>query len=315
MKTRFSNNEVPHIWALQNQHEGRGSNIFFEGATIFSYGKHFPIATIEGNDVLFTLRSYSNTTAKHISRTGGAISHKNIIFCYDVPVKYYGDNKPLNKQSFTLTHANNLNHWKGNIKRLFAELGNKKNRDIQGRVNGISREIEQLNTYCAYFGIKIKDKELKSLLATAAKPDFIDIARKATAKEIEAREKKMKQAAKAFEQYISLWRDYKDEEIKELPDSVKALCNFYSNNQQSFTRLRFNTSQNRLETSKGGQIPAAIAKRAYIALNGCMEGSCKGISVPVMDYTITETGKDYIKAGCHTIPKSDVQYIANLLKW
>jgi hypothetical protein len=46
-----------------------------------------------------------------------------------------------------------------------------------------------------------------------------------------------------------------------------------------------------------------------------MEGSCKDINVPVLNYTITETGKDYIKAGCHTIPKTDVKYIAELLKW
>jgi len=46
-----------------------------------------------------------------------------------------------------------------------------------------------------------------------------------------------------------------------------------------------------------------------------MESVCKDISIPVLHYTITETGKEYIKAGCHTIPKSDVFYIANLLKW
>jgi len=46
-----------------------------------------------------------------------------------------------------------------------------------------------------------------------------------------------------------------------------------------------------------------------------MEGECKSIAVPVLSYTITETTKDYIKAGCHTIPKTDVNYIANLLNW
>ncbi len=81
------------------------------------------------------------------------------------------------------------------------------------------------------------------------------------------------------------------------------------------THLRFNKDQNRVETSKGVQIPVEIAKRAYIQLNGCMEKSCKGLAVPVLHYTITETGKDYIKAGCHTIPKEDVRYIANLLNW
>lgn len=305
MKTVFTNNEVPHIWALQNQSEGRGSNIFFEGATIYSYGRHFPIATIKGNDVFFTTRSYSKTTAKHISRTMGAISHKNIIWCTDVPV---GDFKYL-----TYTHENNINYWKKSIKVWFDELGNKKNRDIQGRVNSINRQIEQLSIYCQYFKLKIKDKELKKILQDAANPDFLAIARKESEKQTEARVKKMKEAAKAYDTYLQYWREYKPTD--ELPDKVKELSRFYQNQSESFTRLRYNTDQNRVETSKGVEIPAAIAKRAYIQLNGCMEGICKDISVPVMDYTITETGKDYIKAGCHTIPKSDVQYIANLLGW
>lgn len=73
--------------------------------------------------------------------------------------------------------------------------------------------------------------------------------------------------------------------------------------------------ENRIETSKGVQIPVEIAKRAFIQLNGCMEGSCNSISVPVLHYTITKTTKDAVIAGCHTIPKEDVRYIADLLKW
>lgn len=131
MKQVFNTNEVAHIWAAQSQDKGRnpGGNFYFEGATMFSYGGHFPIATIEGNDVLFTLRSYSNTTAKHIGKTRAAVSHRNLIYCYEVPVKYYNDKKPLNKQSFTAIHANNFNYWKREIKQIVDELGNKKNRD------------------------------------------------------------------------------------------------------------------------------------------------------------------------------------------
>jgi len=110
-------------------------------------------------------------------------------------------------------------------------------------------------------------------------------------------------------------RAYDSEGLEGLPAKTKELCNYYSNNAASFTRLRYNTAENRLETSKGVQIPAEIAKRAFIQLNGCMEGTCDKIAVPVLHYTITKTTKESIVAGCHTIPKSDVQYIANLLGW
>lgn len=306
MKKNFQTSELAHIWAAQTQNEGKAGSFYFNGKTIYSYGSHFPIATIVGNDVLFTMRTYSNTTAKHIGRTRQAASHLNFIWCYDVPtnLKYAGTE-----------HENNLNRWKREIKSLFTELGNKKIRNIGERVAAINSHISKLNIYCQYFKLKIKDKELKNLLKIASQPDFVDIARNATEKEIEQRAKKMQQATKAFEQYIALWREYKDNDIKELPEKTKDLCRYYDSQQIAYTRLRYNAAQNRLETSKGIQIPAEIAKRTFIALNGCMEGTCANISIPILDYTITETTKDYIKAGCHTIPKTDVNYIANLLNW
>ena len=85
MKTVFTTRELPHIWAAQQQTEGKAGSFYFRDATIYSYGSHFPIATIIGHDVLFTKRTYSNTTAKHIGKTRRAITHKNIIWCYDVP--------------------------------------------------------------------------------------------------------------------------------------------------------------------------------------------------------------------------------------
>lgn len=307
MKQVFDSTEVAHIWASQHQTSGRnsGGNFYFDNQTIYSYGSHFPIATIKGHDVFFTMQSYSNTTAKHISRARGAISHKNIIWVYDVPVNF----KYLDS-----VHENNLKYWKREIQKMVNELGNKRNK-AETRLSVIANNVAQLNTYCDYFKLKIKDKDLKSLLSLVNAPDFVDKAREAKAKQDELNAKKLKQAAKAYEQYITLWRKYDKDGLENLPPKVKELCNFYNNNSEAFTRLRFNANHNRLETSKGVQIPAEIAKRAYKQLNGCIEGSCKEIAVPVMDYTITETTDKYIKAGCHTIPKEDVRYIADLLNW
>jgi hypothetical protein len=58
-----------------------------------------------------------------------------------------------------------------------------------------------------------------------------------------------------------------------------------------------------------------MAKQAYSELNGCLEGACKDLEINVYHYTISETTKDNLIAGCHTIPKEDVRYIAALLKW
>ncbi len=43
----FPNREIPHLWAHKTQDEGRNGtgSFYFTGATIYSYGSHFPIAT------------------------------------------------------------------------------------------------------------------------------------------------------------------------------------------------------------------------------------------------------------------------------
>jgi hypothetical protein len=69
----FPTDEIPHLWAHQITPEARnaGRNLYFKGATIYSYGSHFPIArhvtSANGKRkaVLFTTRDYSNTTSKH----------------------------------------------------------------------------------------------------------------------------------------------------------------------------------------------------------------------------------------------------------
>lgn len=314
-KQVFSNKEVPHIWASQSQHSARNSqgSVFFEGKTIFSYGKHFPIATIEGDTVLFTTRKYSNTTAKHISRVRQAISHQTIIYCKDVPVPYWNNNKPVYEQSFTLEHERNIKYWKDQLTEIFTQLGNKRNRDITSRVNSLSNTIHELNAYCNYFSLPIKDKELKALIKLAESPDLIEKARKAKELQDANDLAKMQTAAKAYDKYIALWRAYDSEAMTNMTDKQKELVNYYANKSESFTRLRFNEDAKRVETSKGVEIPVAIAHKAYKAIKDCI--NCTGIAVPVLQYSITEANTEYIKAGCHTIPQSDVKYIANLLNW
>lgn len=309
MKQVFSNSELPHIWAAQSQGSGRTSNgsFYFHNATIYSYGGHFPIATIKGDTVFFTLRSYSNTTRKHISKARAAVSHKNFINVWEVPTG--------NFDYLTTTHEANFKGWKRELSAVVAELGNKRIRNIGSRVNYAECIIGQIGKYCKYFNLPVTDKELKKLIETAKNPQFVELARAAAEKQAAAHEKKVKEAARAYDIYIEMWRERRDEEIKELPDNTKTLINFYANQAAAFTRLRFNPDTETVETSKGIEIPAEIAKRAYFALNGCLKSSCNGLSIPVLHYTITETGNDYIKAGCHTIPKTDVQYIATVLNW
>lgn len=77
---------VAHLWAHQSQDSARnGSNFYFEGKNIYSYGQHFRCASIETNQrgesvYLVTTRTYSHTTAKHMHMVRSAIPCGEQIF-------------------------------------------------------------------------------------------------------------------------------------------------------------------------------------------------------------------------------------------
>ena len=59
--------EVARNWAKQTGKGKRGFRVFYDGEIIFSYGRHFPIAKLTPQGILFTSRSASVSTAKHKS--------------------------------------------------------------------------------------------------------------------------------------------------------------------------------------------------------------------------------------------------------
>lgn len=152
MRNVFSSHrKVAQVWASQTQSEGSASRVFFEAGTIYSYGKHFPIARIlkDGKTCLFTTKGYSNSTSKHIGHTRWAAheANLNVIYCYDIQD----------------TEAS-LKHWEANIREIISQLGNKRNRDVAGRIESIRNYVLELEAYCKLFNI-ILDFEFATLVA------------------------------------------------------------------------------------------------------------------------------------------------------
>ncbi|XHR94865.1 hypothetical protein ACFJIV_32280 [Mucilaginibacter sp. UC70_90] len=78
--------DIAHEWANRQDGSGigAGGNMLYGGGCVYSYGDHFIIAKHVQNQageraVLFTERTYSQTTAKHIAIVRNASSHLNII--------------------------------------------------------------------------------------------------------------------------------------------------------------------------------------------------------------------------------------------
>lgn len=90
--TNMNNTQVALKFA-EHKTKGKGSNMFIDDDTIYSYGYHFPIARHTGiyfrdhihtdmNDleiVLFNSRRYSNSTSKHQAKVRSALSDCHIL--------------------------------------------------------------------------------------------------------------------------------------------------------------------------------------------------------------------------------------------
>jgi hypothetical protein len=86
----MNNREVAHLWANQSRKAATGSNFFFDGPTLYSYGHHFPVAMIAKHPetgepiTLFNRASYSRSTSRHQAYARWAASH---LPCYHVRQK------------------------------------------------------------------------------------------------------------------------------------------------------------------------------------------------------------------------------------
>jgi hypothetical protein len=140
MKTVFQNSEVAHIWAQNNQKEGRNSanNIYFRNGEIFSYGSHFCMGKILQNGiVLITNRTYSNTTAKHLSFVRYAVNHKETVYCA------YPE-RSINE---------NLKAFQSDMKSLYGTLNNPKKRqatkeNATAQIICISNNVDEYLAAC-----------------------------------------------------------------------------------------------------------------------------------------------------------------------
>ncbi len=146
-KVLRNHKEVAHYWANRSQLRGESGNMFFEGDTIYSYGRHFIIAKLvrdrHGETVaLFNNDSYSTSTSKHQSYTRNAASHLKQFRVPDLD-------------------SSNTSH-KSNVMFLLQEINDGKyrfKRDRSGSrwaVETVITNVGELVDYIDIFGIELK---------------------------------------------------------------------------------------------------------------------------------------------------------------
>lgn len=81
----MNNSMVAHLWANEKKESGKGSNLFFEGRSIYSYGYHFEVGRIVRNKCgekayLLNDKYYSSSTCKHQCCVRSAIPTGSKVF-------------------------------------------------------------------------------------------------------------------------------------------------------------------------------------------------------------------------------------------
>jgi hypothetical protein len=190
MKRVVSNHDVAHLFALQSQSEAMNSNrsFYFEGTELFSYGRHFCIAKfVDANTLLFTERTYSNTTAKQINYARQATGHIKTIFC------------PFPSGS----HAENFNWWIARANEQLELL--KRSRKPEKYIAELLRIEEKAKKYSEYFGIEV-DNKLQALVSIQDKEKAEEYSREAAREEQE-------RIAKTHKKELISFREFKRDTI------------------------------------------------------------------------------------------------------
>ena len=285
MKTVFSNSELVHVFANQLQAEGKTANrsMFFSNDTIYSYGYHFAIAKhIEnenGKFLLFTTRSYSNTTAKHIRLVNVATQHLLKVYCYNPE----------------FTTKENFEQWIREAKNVSLKLATaKKPVKYLQLLQGI---LNEANIYAKYINTTVPE-ELVNICNINTKEELKELIEKEAAKQREKEERKQKEEEREHKKELRKFRAGENFAIYKI--------------KHNFAYLRYNKENNRIETTQNIRIPFEVAKRFYNIIKG---GINNIDNLQILDYRVIELNKNFIQIGCHKIEFKEINRIANELSF
>ena len=279
----FPTDRIAHLWfhAHVDQEHARNAanNFYFQGAVIYSYGDHFPIAVrLTGGQVLFTSRSYSVTTARHIARVRQAITPGTPVF--------YADNPMARPDDIGVEHATLV----ATAREALAASKNKAQTVIRWRA--LKAVIANANAFAAFAKLRANHK----LPANAAELD--ELHREYFAG-VEAR--RLKRTEPSPER-TAQWREGSLPNSG-LPDAAPTMLRIVGEN---------------VETSKGAEFPLDHARKAAAYLGPRLasgeiftaNGRVLRLGVFTID-SLDECGT--LRAGCHIIQKAELEHFLTLI--
>tara|TARA_Y100000310_G_scaffold79784_1_gene76465 strand:- start:926 stop:1837 length:912 start_codon:yes stop_codon:yes gene_type:complete len=284
-----NHSEVAHFWANKIQPSGKACNMFYNKDIIYSYGYHFPIAKhINNNLILFTSKGYSISTSKHLGITRSAIPSE--IEVLTVPfIEVYNDrsNKGL--------HIDNIKYFINQIRENFNKSERARKYKEMYLRNGLAN-INNMKRYLELFRVKSKlPNNLKKAVNMFLNMDNTEIMEVIKAEQDIQKKAELQRKKEQEKKFLELLPKWKNNEVYNLP---------YHNRQ--YLRL----VNDEIETSLHTKISIDTFQKYYAMLK-----SGKSLVNEKIDYyRVTKQDSNLLTIGCHVIPVSEINYIANLLK-
>lgn len=320
----MKNSQLAHVWAQQTKESGKGSNMFFEGRSIYSYGKHYLIATFKTNHkgescVLINSESYSHSTGQHTSYVSQAVSNKLI---FRLPISL----EDTEHESISVKRKDELwLHYSIKATQLRDKIkGCKTLNTLESTYTAYTHLCEQANAFSSFFSYPNRLQVFKSIEAIYEnkKASFIaQIALKETpeykAKQEQAKAKRLAREAQLMKEDISRW--FKHESL--LYYTPRDFPNIYLR----LTGIAlYGDKPTHIETSQGASFPISDAIEAFkiikahkklVDTKDLLETVFYDTAKPELgDFTIDSIDNNgNVKAGCHFVKYEEIERMAKLL--
>lgn len=292
----MNNSTVAHNFANRIKPTGKGSNMFYNNDTIYSYGYHFPLAKFvkdaKDNDVIMlNIDSYSISTAKHQIIVRTAIpSNIPVIRCIHPENSFFANYENL---LYRLNNANNfINKAKKAIK-IKSQL-----------INNAKHEINSFNDY-----VNMLKVDVSKFVEGFGKIDLSNFYNEVT-NELETFENS---------EYYQEWllnaeKREADKIAKNLLKQAENIAKFRNHKTMyvydiPYNLLRYNNVQNEVETSSGVKISVPVFKKYYEK----MKNNTLVFGEKIDHYVYLSKNDIYINIGCHKIEFTEIENIINQL--
>ncbi|MBN1588073.1 MAG: hypothetical protein JW888_01000, partial [Pirellulales bacterium] len=256
--------------------------------TIFSYGRHFPIArhveTKRGRAVLFTTRDYSVTTTGHKYMVMRACEHLTV----------FGVQHPTDTNRKAQFEEYRERYW--TLARRYSRARSHKPW-ILGTMRGV---VEEANRFAQFFGLRCR----------LAMPDDV-AAMEAECKAIEKREavRRQREEAKRRQEEAKRQREAL-ERVQQWVDGRIDYCPGYG-------PIRLRIVGDELQTSRGARVPLVHAVKAFRVIKRLHDqgqtyernGRAIRLGHFILDAVDTQGN---VRAGCHDVAWEEIQRIAIL---